>query len=76
MSPRPAPFRQIDVTRALKAAKAAGLEVAKIEISPEGSIVISNKVDYAPTTVSTVAPEPSALERWKEKQDAKRAKTK
>jgi hypothetical protein len=34
-SRRPAPFRQQDVTRALRAAKAAGMEVLQIEFDKE-----------------------------------------
>jgi len=33
-------FRQTDVTRALKAAKQAGVEIARIEISKDGKIVL------------------------------------
>jgi hypothetical protein len=69
-------FRQADVTRAIRAAQAAGLQVEKVEIDPQGHIVISNAVGHIPTTVNTVAPEPSALERWKAKQNAKRDQTK
>jgi hypothetical protein len=34
------PFRQRDLVRALKGTKAAGLEVAKIEIDKNGKIVV------------------------------------
>jgi L-lactate utilization protein LutC len=34
-------FRQSDITRAIKAAKAAGMTVATCEISRDGAIVIS-----------------------------------
>ena len=33
-------FRQNDLTKALKAAKAAGSEVARIEIAPDGKMVV------------------------------------
>jgi hypothetical protein len=37
---RVSPFKQIDVTRALKGAKAAGMDVAKVEIDKDGRIVV------------------------------------
>lgn len=40
MTPRIAPFRQIDVTRAAKGVVAAGLPVGRIEIDREGKIVV------------------------------------
>jgi hypothetical protein len=68
MSPRPAKFRQIDVTRALRAAKAAGLEISKVEINADGGIVITNLVGYLPTvTEKSVVPNPSPVEKWKAK---------
>jgi hypothetical protein len=33
-------FRQSDLTRALKAAKAAGVEIARIEIGKDGTIAM------------------------------------
>jgi hypothetical protein len=36
----PLTFKQSDLTRAIKAAKAAGIEVTRIEIDPEGKIVV------------------------------------
>ena len=36
----PCAFRQCDVERAIKAARAAGLEVARVEIDKDGKIVI------------------------------------
>ena len=63
MSRRPAKFRQIDVTRALRAAQAAGIKVARYEIDAEGKIVIVSAV--ANVATDTVAPGQSAYERWK-----------
>lgn len=40
MANRPASFRQVDVSRALKGAKAAGFAVGRVEISTDGRIVI------------------------------------
>lgn len=37
---RPAPFRQVDVTRALKSAKAAGLPVREYGIDANGKITV------------------------------------
>lgn len=36
----PARFKQSDLTRAIKAAEAAGLQVGRIEIAPDGRIVL------------------------------------
>ena len=36
-------FSQIDVTRAIKGAKAGGMEVNTVEVGPDGSIRISNQ---------------------------------
>jgi hypothetical protein len=36
-----AAFRQVDLTRAVRGAKAAGLEVTRVEIGPDGRIVLS-----------------------------------
>lgn len=43
MTPRPAPFKQIDVTRAIRGAAAADMQVAAAYITPEGGIVIIAK---------------------------------
>jgi hypothetical protein len=47
VSRRPATFRQSDLTRALKAALAAGIGVARVEIDPNGKIaVIAGEPSY------------------------------
>ena len=37
---RPSKFKKTDVTRAAKAVLAAGLEIARVEVSRNGSIVV------------------------------------
>jgi hypothetical protein len=49
MARLPAAFRQQDVTRALRAARAAGLEVTGYEIEPTtGKIVVNTSVGVKP----------------------------
>ena len=43
---RPAAFKQADLTRALKAAANGGVRVAKIELEPNGKIVIFTGRDH------------------------------
>ena len=70
MSQRPAPFRQIDVTRALKAAKAAGIEVSRYEIDAEGRLAIFSEVGHIATTgKDSAVPVNTAYERWKAKKN-------
>lgn len=45
----PATFRQIDVTRAIKGAQAAGLEVAQFVIDKSGNIVVVAKGEAVAT---------------------------
>lgn len=40
MARRPCTFRQQDVTRAIRAAAAAGVEIASVEIDKDGKIVV------------------------------------
>lgn len=57
MARGPSTFRQIDLTRVLKAALAAGLDVGRIEVDTTGKIVLLARSE---------ALEPiSQLERWK-----------
>jgi hypothetical protein len=47
MARAPSKFRQRDATRALRAAKAAGIEVGRFEISADGRIIIIPAGDTA-----------------------------
>jgi len=40
MGRRPCTFKEADVTRAVKAARKAGLEIAGVKVSREGDIII------------------------------------
>jgi hypothetical protein len=55
MSGRRAPctFRQTDVTRALRAARAAGFERVRVEIDPAGNIAIVAQANDAPSRDET-----------------------
>jgi hypothetical protein len=62
--PRPAPFKQADVKRAVRGAVAAGVEVAHIEINIRtGNIVIS-------TPCATITPV-SPYDEWKAESNAR-----
>lgn len=53
-------FRQADLTRALRAARAAGIEVAKFEIDPgTGKIIVSTITACQPVSTAEMA-----LEEW------------
>ena len=54
---RRSPFRQADLTKALKATTAAGIDVGRIEIDSNGKIVIV-------TSKSGDSAEPNALDAW------------
>ena len=57
----PCTFKQCDVVRAVKASRAAGLEVVRTEIGPDGRIVLVHKPsgEIAPTLPVT------DYEKWK-----------
>jgi hypothetical protein len=54
-------FRQSDVTRAIKATKAAGEDVTRVEIGPDGRIVVIVGKPGAPPIAAATDP---ALEKW------------
>jgi hypothetical protein len=47
MTRAPSIFRQQDVTKAIKATKAAGVDIARIEIAKDGRIVIITATEAA-----------------------------
>jgi hypothetical protein len=61
MSRAPATFRQTDVTKALKAAVAAGLRVTGFEIDPQGKIRVV--IDRTEAQDSTGAREANEWDR-------------
>lgn len=63
MARGPATFKQVDITRALRAVKAAGLDVVRTEIGADGKIVLHH---------SEVSSEPATpFDEWKAKHDAR-----
>jgi hypothetical protein len=44
----PSTFRQGDITRAVKAVRCAGVEIARVEIAKDGKIVIITAAEPAP----------------------------
>lgn len=64
-----ATFRQADIVRAVKAAQACGLVVARIEISKDGGITLSRDI-RAPDTRSAAERE---CDEWEARYDARQA---
>ncbi len=56
MSRAPLPFKESDVTRAVKAVRKAGLDVAQVKISPDGQIVVIVKSDGEDRMVESTNP--------------------
>jgi len=48
MARTPSTFRQKDVTRAIRAAIAGGVDIARIEVAKDGRIIIVTAVDTEP----------------------------
>ena len=57
-------FKQADVSRALKAARDAGLAVARFEIDAEGKIVVVSAAGAPPAVVDE-------LEAWRAQRNAR-----
>lgn len=66
MSSSPAIVKQRDVTRIMLGAKAAGIEL--------GIIVKNGEAHFVPLDQLVTTPEPSALEAWRRKRDADKAR--
>jgi hypothetical protein len=65
MARTPATFKQADLTRAVKAARACGLAIERTEITADGRIILVHHKS---------APEPTNdFDKWKEKRNARSA---
>ncbi len=65
----PITFRQIDLTRAIRGVRDAGVDVARAEITKDGKIIIV--VGEAGNTSSNAESTPDdELERWRRKKNA------
>jgi hypothetical protein len=65
MSSKPAIIRQRDVTRILKGAAAAGIAL--------GVVIRDGEARFVPVDELVAANEPSALEAWRARRDARKA---
>jgi hypothetical protein len=63
----PRTFRQQDVTRALRASVAAGVEVRRVEIDREGKIVLV----FGSATGSQVTEPAAPLDSWRASRDTR-----
>ena len=66
MPRKPVSFKQADVSRAVKGVKAAGVPIGRVEILPDGRIIVCSDAPAAPEPVS-------AFDTWKGKRDARKA---
>jgi hypothetical protein len=62
MTRRPSTFKETDVKRAVKSVRDIGLEVARVEITKAGSIILH--------TGEAANDNASALEKWQRDRDA------
>jgi hypothetical protein len=68
MGRRAASFTASDVTRAVKATVAAGLDVERVEVQPDGTIAIVTKEQEAELNRDL-----SSYDQWKAKKNARPA---
>ena len=66
MTAKPVPFRQADISRALKGARAAGFDVGRIEIATDGRIIITPRVSLEKSSEDPLA-------AWEKEYDARKA---
>jgi hypothetical protein len=66
MSRSPSTFRQTDLTRAIKAARNTGVEVARAEIAKDGKIIIVIGETSGSSADIELTPD-GELERWRRK---------
>ena len=57
-------FRKADVVRALTAAQESGLDIAKLEIKPDGTLILSSGAEADSNT-------PTALDDWIKRHEEK-----
>ena len=69
MSRSPSTFRQTDLTRAIKAARNAGVKVARAEITKDGKIIIIIGETTGSSADIELTPD-DELERWRKKKNA------
>jgi hypothetical protein len=69
MSRSPSTFRQTDLTRAIKAARNAGVEVTRAEIAKDGKIIIIIGETTGSSADIELTPD-DELERWRKKKNA------
>lgn len=56
MTRKPSPISQATVTRTIKAAQAAGMEVKSFRVEPDGAIVITGDIAQKPMPVVDTSP--------------------
>lgn len=64
MPRRPATFRQADIVRAVKAARAAGLDVAGVSVTADGTIQVVDRTEKIATSATP-------FDQWKANRDAR-----
>jgi len=71
MANKTAPFRQADITRAIRAATAAGQKPTRVDIMPNGAIIIAFA---GAADVPISAPDTPTMDEWIGRRHARKAK--